>query len=190
MIFFSRLVNNNESEYFYLHKEPEKEMPENYCAFLRLPISIRTQEHYEECKEARINSLNEEFRAKLGSQLGYLYSRVGTKDFESSDVIKLRKEYDKKSIIWLDKSKLKQLDELIEAWEADNTGKTLSNKDLQLLISGIKKKKDIVIDRMKEIILANNVINQLLTSEQITTKQLDKLISSIKSDSTLTSLLG
>lgn len=80
--FFVRLLNNNEDEYFYLHKESLLDFPEDCCAFLRLSIPIKIM-HYEICLKAKILELTEGFRAKLGWKVGQIYSRIGTDDWDS-----------------------------------------------------------------------------------------------------------
>jgi hypothetical protein len=79
--FLGRLFNNNEPEYFYIEPQPEVNMSEPSCAFLRLSISIRAYQHYDVCFEAKTLSLSEGFRAKLGWMIGNVYSRVGTEDW-------------------------------------------------------------------------------------------------------------
>jgi hypothetical protein len=79
--FLERLFNNNEPEYFYIEPQPEVNMAEPSCAFLRLSISIRAYQHYDVCFKAKKLSLSESFRAKLGWMIGNVYSRIGTEDW-------------------------------------------------------------------------------------------------------------
>jgi hypothetical protein len=79
--FLERLFNNNNADYFYLHPEPTLGFYDSSCAFLRLSISLRTRDHYEKCLNARLLSLREAFRAKLGWLTGNVYSRVATEDW-------------------------------------------------------------------------------------------------------------
>ena len=81
--FVRRLLNNNNTEFFYMHAEPQIGL-ERSCAFLRLAISIRCAEHYNVCHDARLVGLEKEFQAKLGWLVGNLYSRVGTDDWAST----------------------------------------------------------------------------------------------------------
>lgn len=78
--FVRKLLNNNHTEFFYLHSDPQVGL-ERSCAFLRLSVSIRSAEHYQSLSGARILSLEKEFQAKLGWLVGNLYSRVGTDDW-------------------------------------------------------------------------------------------------------------
>lgn len=79
--FLRKLLNNNLPEYFYLHQDPQLNFPVASCAFLQLSISVRAHQHYGVCLDARMLSLAEGFRAKLGWLVGNLYSRVGTEDW-------------------------------------------------------------------------------------------------------------
>lgn len=79
--FVDRILNNNEPEYFYLEPHPNSKLFEESCAFLRLSIALRAQEHYETLITARILSLQEIFQAKLGGLVGNMYSRIGTEDW-------------------------------------------------------------------------------------------------------------
>lgn len=79
--FLARLLNNNDSAYFFLYEDAPLGLSETCCAFLRLSIAVRAKEHYEKCLEAKFLELKESFRAKLGWLAGNLYSRVGTEDW-------------------------------------------------------------------------------------------------------------
>lgn len=89
--FVQRLVNNNESEYFYLHDQPELNFPYKCVAFLRLSVSLKS-EHYEKLRRGRLFSLTPVFKAKLGWLVGNMYSRVGTDDWVPR--YKNRQEFD------------------------------------------------------------------------------------------------
>jgi len=84
--FLSRLINNNEPDFFFFRADTARELSEDHCAILRLAISIRAEEHYETCLKARFLSIDDTFRAKLGWLVGELYSRVGTEDWPESHV--------------------------------------------------------------------------------------------------------
>jgi hypothetical protein len=78
--FLERLLNNNESEYFYLHDDVQVGLAQPSCIFLRLSIALHSQ-HYETCRLSRIVSLEPTFQAKLGWLVGNIFSRVGTNDW-------------------------------------------------------------------------------------------------------------
>ena len=77
----NKLLNNNDTNHFYLQEEPEYGLSNRCCTQLHLSISIKAYEHFDKCLDAKILELNENFRAKLGWLVGNLYSRVGTEDF-------------------------------------------------------------------------------------------------------------
>lgn len=79
--FLRRLLNNNITEYFYLHNDLELGLQDNCVATLRVSIALKTEKHYNQCAEAKIAELTENFQAKLGWLVGNLYSRVGTVDW-------------------------------------------------------------------------------------------------------------
>ncbi len=80
-VFLERLLNNNESDYFYLHEDAALGFPESQCAFLRLSISVRAYQHYDICLRSRLFSLTETFSHKLGWLVGNMYSRIDTVDW-------------------------------------------------------------------------------------------------------------
>lgn len=84
--FLERLINNNEQGYFYLAEEPELNINDQYVAFLNLSVAIKSND-YDHCLSSRIAQLNEIFQAKLGWLVGYMYSRVGTPDWTSSNTM-------------------------------------------------------------------------------------------------------
>lgn len=79
--FLRKLLNNNQSGYFYLHQDVEVGFPTSAVAFLRLSIALKTSEHYDVLLESRLFSLIPIFQAKLGWLAGNMYSRVGTPDW-------------------------------------------------------------------------------------------------------------
>ena len=87
-----RVFNNTEQGYFFLYKEEMLDFPETMVAYLRVAISLKSQEHYDECLRAKRLELSDEFKAKLGWLVGDVYARVGTTDWDS---IKTKKEKQK-----------------------------------------------------------------------------------------------
>ncbi len=77
MMFVESLLDNNQSEYFYLHADPQVGIQQNCCAFLQLAVALKSQ-HYAMCLEAKVCELEEAFQAKLGYTIGQLFNRVGT----------------------------------------------------------------------------------------------------------------
>jgi hypothetical protein len=84
--FVNKLLNNNDTNHFFLQAEAEHELDRHCCTQLHLSISIRAYEHYDVCLNGKILELQENFRAKLGWLVGNLYSRVGTDDYVPSAI--------------------------------------------------------------------------------------------------------
>ena len=83
-MFIERLLNNNEEQYFYLHREPSEGFSDDQCAFLHLSIALKAQLHYDMLLEAKCLQLKEAFQHKLGTAVGRLYSRIATEDWVPS----------------------------------------------------------------------------------------------------------
>ena len=79
--FLQKILNNNDTNHFFLNSVPEVDFYDDCCTHLHLSISIRAYEHYDVCLNAKVLELKENFRAKLGWLVGNLYSRVGTEDY-------------------------------------------------------------------------------------------------------------
>lgn len=79
--FLRSLLNNNNSDYFYLHQDVSVNLNDSCVAFLKLSVAIKAGLHYQECLKARVFGLNPNFRAKLGWLVGNIYSRIGTDDW-------------------------------------------------------------------------------------------------------------
>ncbi|MEZ5843983.1 MAG: hypothetical protein R3D27_09635 [Hyphomicrobiaceae bacterium] len=80
-----RHLNNTETEFFFLPKSGNPNLPEDLVVFLRLSIAMR-KEHYDVLARAKIAELADVFQAKLGWLTGNIYSRVATPDIEERDV--------------------------------------------------------------------------------------------------------
>lgn len=108
--FMERLLNNNEEEYFYLHRE-EPHLNEDHCAFLQLSIPLKAAKHYQTLYNARLLSLTQSFQHKLGYLVGSLYSRIGTDDWYGKGDVELsrfkeiagRPLIDSELVVWLRK---------------------------------------------------------------------------------------
>ncbi len=105
--FLSRLINNNESNYFYL--DANGELAVDSVAFLRLSIALKSELHYKTCLAAKILQLTEMFQAKLGWLVGQLYSRVGTQDWDAPTLNDKIAQLLEDVAIWVDNQKLREL---------------------------------------------------------------------------------
>ncbi len=155
--FIERLLNNNESKYFYLHECPQRELDECVCAFLHLSIALKAEKHYKTCLAARILSLREVFRAKLGESVGRLYSRVGTEDWVPKH--RNRKEFTEQieqvvdqACQWVDDKRLTKARKEIERQNV--SVEKASSEELRKIIDqiDIPDRKQIAIERARAVL--------------------------------------
>jgi hypothetical protein len=168
--FLERLLNNNEPEYFYLHKDEELEFFESSVAFLRLSVALRT-EHYDTIFNSRILSLTDIFKAKLGWLVGNMYSRVGTDEwvprFANKDEFeKFINELLVGSCEWIDDKQLKEAKRL-----AGDEWKQWDMQKIQEFVKGvvIPSKKEKIIERVITILSELKI----LTGEDVDSKERD-----------------
>jgi len=75
--------NNNDDGYFFLNSEPALDFNEKMVAFLKVSFALKADQHYVTCLAAKKLELADDFKAKLGWMVGFMYSRVGTVDWLS-----------------------------------------------------------------------------------------------------------
>lgn len=171
LMFLERLLNNNEPEYFYLHEDAQLGLGDRYCAMLRLNVPLRTKDHYETCRSARILTLSEAFRAKLGWLVGDLFGRVGTEDWPKKDMQRIQDELIRTSgYLWTDERKI-QATRLLPGMEDKSAA------ELQQIIKKAKlpnKKQEVlaaILEELKEHLpkeeAALNKIKQRLSENTI-----------------------
>lgn len=177
--FLTRLYNNNESSYFYLHEEPALGIDEPYCAFLPLSIAIRSSEHYQTCANAKIASLSDVFQAKLGWLVGNLYSRVGTPDWapsvESNEELKNRIQHVIDGLCkWEDDKRVEQAEK-----EAREKNIIEPNEVLKLLAKiKIPTRRERVIESLRNV-LANE---DLLGDKRLAARDIDLVLRALASN--------
>lgn len=148
--FVRRLINNNVPQYFFLESDGT-ELGQDCCAFLRLSIAIKSDLHYQACVNAKFLQLNDSFQAKLGSLVGQLYSRVGTKDWDAKQLEAKVSQLTKDAAYYLDDGKVKELEREFEARRVVNQSYMFEAKDLTAAIKAIPTKKKIVVGRAADI---------------------------------------
>lgn len=160
--FLKKLLNNNHPEYFYLDEEPGIGLTDRSCAFLRLSVSLRSEDHYDAIIKARIASLNSQFQAKLGWLVGNIYSRVGTDDWvpdhlTESSFQQLVNQILDQSLLWVDEEKVKAADRTI----TDQQLAILSQSDLLDMIrkTQIKARKEQAVNAILEILTKDQLID-------------------------------
>jgi len=134
--FIRKLFNNNWSKYFFLAEDSDYGIHEPHVAFLHLSITLKANEHYKNCLDARVLQLEDIFQSKLGWLVGNTYSRVGTKDWVPT------------------KETEEQFDERIEKilndtciWVPDNVIKKIKKKYRKILEEkkvGMLKKEEVM----------------------------------------------
>ncbi|MEP7198109.1 MAG: hypothetical protein ABI851_16445 [Saprospiraceae bacterium] len=184
--FLSRLFNNNEPDYFYLHHDVSRNFVDPSVAFLRVSIALKSEIHYNVCIKSKVLELQENFQAKLGWLVGNLYSRVGTEDWVPSTL-------DKSGFEKLVRDQLKTYFQIVpnlvdieNQLKEDYTIDQLKNLPINDLIeivntTKIRSKKDKVISKLEEIITNSSALRQGY--------DIKKLLSKIGSDPSITSLL-
>lgn len=139
--FVIKLFNNNEHEYFFLKAAPEQGLGDDSCAFLRLSVALRADEHYQKCLDAKILELSEVFQAKLGWSVGNLYSRVGTDDY--IDGAKISKNQ-------LDKLARKMLDNYVNWVPQDRFSDFRKLADMSTSVDEIDAQVEKILQRRRE----------------------------------------
>lgn len=168
--FVRRVLNSNESEYFYLHEEPRIGFPKS-VVFLKLSIAVKSDLHYQKCLDAKILEMEDNFKSKLGWSVGNMYSRVGTEDWTPVNMTesafnKWINEILTENHVWIEDKKIGEFkksltDAEIEALEAEeilkrlNKTKVKSRKDilLELLPKVIKQSGDVAEDKIDSLVL-------------------------------------
>lgn len=148
--FARRLINNNVPQYFFLESDGT-ELGQDCCAFLRLSIAIKNDLHYKTCVDAKFLQLNDSFQAKLGSLVGHLYSRVGTKDWDAKQLELKVSQLTKDAAFYLEDGKVKQLEkEFLTRCEADQNY-TFETNELTAAIKAIPTRKKVVVGQAIDI---------------------------------------
>lgn len=148
--FARRLINNNVPQYFFLESDGT-ELGQDCCAFLRLSIAIKSDLHYKACVEAKFLQLNDSFQAKLGSLVGQLYSRVGTKDWDAEHLELKVTQLTKDAAYYLEDGKVRQLEKEFATRCETDQNYTFETKELTAAIKAIPTKKKVVVSRAIDI---------------------------------------
>ncbi|WP_419660489.1 hypothetical protein Dvar_08500 [Desulfosarcina variabilis str. Montpellier] len=185
--FTTQLLNNNQKEFFYLHEDDDLKFPEPCCAFLRLSIALRANDHYDKCLDAKHLQLTEEFRAKLGWLVGNLYSRVGTMDWVPD--YKTKEEFKEivNSILesqyaWFQPDVVTALKKQIESKKINVSGlnaEDIKKMALEVQIPTKEEKKKTVLKSIGKILSRSKVL--------VDDVDIDQLLFKIESDPTFKS---
>jgi hypothetical protein len=178
--FARRLLNNNVAQYFYLEGSATP-LGQDCCAFLRLSIPIKTELHYQACLDAKILQLTDAFQAKLGSLVGQLYSRVGTKDWKHDAMEAKVKGMLNGVAHWVDDEKVKHLQSEFANRTAGNGAHVLSVTEITAILKTAPNAKTIVTEKVLEIAATSFGLNEAARI---------KFLGRLKADPTLNKMLG
>lgn len=156
--FLSKLLNNNQSNFFYLEAEPEVGLSEAHCAFLTLSVAVKAEQHYQTCLDARILRLRESFQHKLGWLTGNMYSRVGTEDWVPNT--KTNAEFSEyveslldERVLWVDTERKKRFTKRLKALDPEALTTETVLSEYEALCRELPKKKDLLLKKIGEILV-------------------------------------
>lgn len=149
--FLQRLLNNNESGYFFLDSE-DTPLDDDCVAILGLSIPIKADLHIQTCVDAKILQLNETFQAKLGWLVGQMYSRVGTQDWEPSRLNEKVRKMLTAAAIWVDDEKLSAVEQDFQAIAKQNPDARMSQTEIKKAISKVPDKRRRALDEATRVI--------------------------------------
>lgn len=158
-----RLLHNTEDGFFFIRKDSHSLINKDMCVFLPLSVAIRNT-HYDHCLNAKIAQLDKIFQAKLGWQVGNIYSRVGTPDIEehTSDPDQYKKDFLDEIIYqktaWLNSQQLKMLKKKSKEWLRENSGKTITQEVALTLAKEVPDNIEIISARIVDQLSQNKYI--------------------------------
>lgn len=179
-MWLERLLNNNEPEYFFLRRAPDRRLAEDCCAFLALSIAIKSDLRYELCLNARILALTESFQAKLGWLVGQMYSRIGTDDWPKEDLKGTIKSALEGVAVWVPDRKLGALRKKVKQWQQENPEGSLDDSVVSAILKNVPGRKDQVVERLVQLLKDKSLVNEADTL---------RLRNAINGDPELSSLL-
>lgn len=150
--FLAKLINNNDSRYFFVPQRPDLQIAEDMCVMLPLSMSIRV-EHYDACLEGRVAQLTDLFQAKLGWLLGQQFSRVGTPDWTPEGLSAKVNSVSERALSWLPDHQFAQLKTAVRKFEQDNPGVELNEDVFAEMRKALKSKRDMLITSVIDVLV-------------------------------------
>lgn len=150
--FLEKLINNNDSRYFFVPQRPDLKISEDMCVMLPLSMSIRV-EHYDACLAGRVAQITDLFQAKLGWLLGQQFSRVGTPDWTPDGLSNKVKSVSERSLSWLPDHQFLQLKSAIRKFENENPEKELDEETFAEMRKALKNKRDLMISALIDVLV-------------------------------------
>lgn len=171
--FIERLFNNNESEYFFLYREPHYDLEEDYCAFLQQSITVETELWYDKLLRAKFLQLTESFQHKLGYIIGSLYSRIGTEDWLPGQCTPEKfQQYIQepleapKLVLWIEDSTHKKVIKALKRYNEEEL-------TYKLLEEEVKKHRETKAKRKEEVL---DIIHSVLLESEVNEEKIPKLL--------------
>lgn len=150
--FLAKLINNNDSRYFFVPERSDLHIAEDMCVMLPLSMSIRV-EHYDACLAGRVAQMSDIFQAKLGWLLGQQFSRVGTPDWTNDGLAAKVKNVTERSLSWLPDHQFSQLKTALRKFELDNPGVDLDEVRFAEMCKELQNKRDLVISSVIDVLV-------------------------------------
>lgn len=147
----TKLINNNDSRYFFIPQRPDLQIAEDMCIMLPLSLAIRA-EHYEACLAGRVAQLTDLFQAKLGWLLGQQFSRVGTPDWTSDAIQKKVRAVSDRALSWLPDHEYSQLKTALAKLEADKPDVVVDEAVLGEIRRTFQSKRTLVINAVLDVL--------------------------------------
>lgn len=177
-----RIYNNTESDYFFLYKEDMFGISKSMVTYLKVSIALKSKLHYQECLDAKVVELSDEFKAKLGWLVGNMYSRVGTTDWASKMNDKERKQMIEEDVnsrcIIGSKDQLNTIKERLQKAEGDIGKNDIVDMIMQI---PVKSKYDQVMEIIENTFKTN--------CKNICDEDKEKLLNAIRSRSRIKQLI-
>jgi hypothetical protein len=177
--FLHRLFNNNEPGYFYLDSKGTA-LTTDCCALLNLSIAIKAPLHFEKCLSAKRLQLDEAFQAKLGWLVGQMYSRVGTKDWEPSEISRKATQALEDAAITVPEDKLTTLHDAFSEAKSLDPKSVLTAIQIQQALKKAPNRKSRTLEQV-EVILRGVIENE----EEL----VEKIVRRLKNDPVITKIL-
>lgn len=150
--FLAKLINNNDSRYFFVPQRPDLQIAEDMCVMLPLSMSIRV-DHYDACLAGRVAQITDLFQAKLGWLLGQQFSRVGTPDWTPEGLSDKVRSVSERALSWLPDHQFTQLKIAVRKFEEDNPGIELDEDRFEEMRKGLQNKRDLVITSVIDVLV-------------------------------------
>lgn len=171
--FLSRLYNNNESGFFFLEAAGTV-LPSDCCAFLNLSIALKASEHYKTCLAAKRIQLDNTFQAKLGWLVGQMYSRVGTNDWDSTQLKKKIQTKLEDAAIWIPDSSAQPLTAALQEWKKNSPPEAKLDKAvIEQTLNKVPSKKSLLVQQVENVLTI--VLNQQLKDSVETANNISRI---------------